>query len=106
MKIDIEGYEYNLIKGIEPSIVKYKPSVLLALHPQIVANTISGKSIVKKIVRRSKLFREHISILRVINKFPNISRTDGVKISSDYILKKIFFKGCLAEEEKELILSF
>lgn len=106
IKIDIEGYEYTLMIGLDKVIKKYRPSVLLALHPQILANTVQGNSILKKMKRRFILIKEHIKLLRSIALFNNIRRVDGSAVTTTELLKEIISKGGLQEKDKELFLSF
>lgn len=38
IKIDAEGSEYDVLQGAQDSIVKFKPNIILALHPPLIKN--------------------------------------------------------------------
>lgn len=106
IKIDIEGYEYTLLKMIGSTLQNYKPILFIALHPQILANTISGQSLIKKITRRTKLIKEHLSLFSALAKAKEVKRSNGTSVSFNQLLLQLLRKGNLEEENKELLLFF
>ena len=106
IKIDIEGYEYKLVKGMEAMIAKYKPFVMLSLHPQIIAKTIEGNSLPQKIARRIKMVKEHKSLFNVIGHFKRITGMDGTPVRLATLMRDIVTRGGLQQDDKELLLSF
>ena len=39
IKIDVEGYEYEVLKGAAETIKTHKPALIVELHPKMTANT-------------------------------------------------------------------
>ncbi len=106
LKIDIEGYEYSLLKELVPTLKKYKPTLFLALHPQILANTIKGQTLKDKIARRYKMVKEHFFLFAILATAKKIRQADGSSVSLNTLLKQILLKGSLDEKNKEFVLVF
>jgi len=37
IKIDVEGWEFEVLKGAEQTIRRYRPALFLSLHPKVLA---------------------------------------------------------------------
>ncbi len=106
IKIDIEGYEYELVKQLIPRIIQHKPTIFLAMHPQIIANSIKGNSIMNKLQRRLKMIKAHKELTAALTPFPYVTNRANEPLSLQYINSKIRSAGMLAEEEKDLLVHF
>lgn len=106
IKIDIEGYEYELIKQLVPRIIQHKPTIFIAMHPQIIANSIKGNSILNKVKRRLKMIKAHKELTAVLAPYPHTLNRFGETYSLDYINNKIRSVGMLDEEERDLLVHF
>jgi FkbM family methyltransferase len=107
LKMDIEGYEYTLLKAILPTLQKHKVTIFLALHPQIVAGMVTGNSIIDKIRRRVGLVNAHKVLLKLKSMAGSVRFAHGIESSDPigHIYRKILTKGQLPEEEKELVIQ-
>jgi FkbM family methyltransferase len=107
LKMDIEGYEYTLLKAILPTLQKHKVTIFLALHPQIVAGTVTGNSIVDKIRRRIGLVSAHNVLLKLKSVARSVQFAHGIESSDPigHIYREILLKGQLPEDQKELIIQ-
>ncbi|MBN8671302.1 MAG: FkbM family methyltransferase [Chitinophagales bacterium] len=106
LKIDIEGYEYELVKRLIPHIIQHKPTIFLAMHPQIIANSIKGNSIMNKLKRRLKMIKVHKELTAALAAFPHVTNRVNETVSLQYINNKIRSAGMLADEEKDLLVHF
>lgn len=106
LKIDIEGYEYELVKQLIPRIIQHKPTIFLAMHPQIIANSIKGNSIMDKLKRRLKMIKAHKELTNALSAFPYAKNRFNNPYSLLDINNKIRSAGMLAEEEKDLLVHF
>lgn len=107
LKMDIEGYEYMLLKDILPTLQKHSVTIFLALHPQIVAGMVTGNSIIDKIRRRVGLVSAHNVLLKLKSIARSVQFAHGIQSADPigHIYKKILTKGLLPEEEKELVIQ-
>lgn len=106
IKIDIEGFEYQLFKYLLPIIQEYKPTIFLAIHPQIMASSVKGNSIISKIKRRLMLVRLHKDITSIVSHFPHTTKIDGTPYPMQELNDNIRNKGRLKEEDKEILMHF
>lgn len=106
IKIDIEGYEYQLLKDLLPTIQEYKPTIFLALHPHLIAGSVEGRSIIAKIRRRLKMVQVHKDLTNVLSTFPFIKRNTGAVYPLSEINNNILTKGMLEETDKDVLLHF
>jgi FkbM family methyltransferase len=107
MKMDIEGYEYTLLQAILPSLQKHKVTIFLALHPQILAGTVTGNSVIDKIRRRASLVSAHKILLKLRSVARSVRFAHGIEEADPigHIYREILFKGQLPEEKKELVIQ-
>jgi FkbM family methyltransferase len=107
LKMDIEGYEYMLLKEILPTLQKHRVTIFLALHPQIVAGMVTGNSIIDKIRRRVGLVSAHNVLLKLKSTARSVQFAHGIQSEDPigHIYRKILTKGLLPEEEKELVIQ-
>jgi hypothetical protein len=107
LKMDIEGYEYTLLKAILPTLQKHHVTIFLALHPQIVAGTVTGNSIIDKIRRRVGLVSAHRILLTLRSVARSVRFAHGIEAKDPigHIFREILVKGQLPEERKELVIE-
>ncbi len=106
LKIDIEGYEYELVKQLVPRIIQHKPTIFLSMHPQIIANSIKGNSIINKIKRRLKMIKAHKELTDALAAFPHATNCLNQPYALQYINSKIRSAGMLADVEKDILVRF
>ena len=107
LKMDIEGYEYTLLRAILPSLQKHHVTIFLALHPQIVAGTVTGNSVIDKIRRRIGLVSAHKVLLKLRSVARSVHFAHGIEAEDPigHIYREILLKGQLPEEQKELVIQ-
>jgi FkbM family methyltransferase len=54
IKIDAEGVEYSVLKGAKESINKFKPKIILALHPTLITNNNNTLEDIYKLIEELK----------------------------------------------------
>ena len=62
MKIDVEGYEFEVIKGLEETIRKAKPIIFLEIHPTLLRNLGRVKDDVINLLEEMNYKTVHSSI--------------------------------------------
>lgn len=108
MKIDIEGYEYKLLRTLLPVWRRHRATVFLALHPQVLSRLVEGNGLWDKFRRRLQLVRAHLPLLRMgayASEVRFAASADGGPIILK-ILLGILLKGDLPADSKELVLRF
>jgi FkbM family methyltransferase len=108
LKMDIEGYEYTLLRAILPTLQRHRVTIFLALHPQIVAGTVTGNSPVDKIRRRIGLISAHNILLKIRSVARSVRFAHGMESPDPigHIYREILLKGQLPEDRKELIIQY
>jgi FkbM family methyltransferase len=108
MKIDIEGYEYRLLRALLPVWKRHRATVFLALHPQILSRLVEGKTVWSKLRRRIRLLGEHLPLLRIQAAAREIHFASGAdpRHAIRRILLSILLHGDLPADRKELVLRF
>jgi FkbM family methyltransferase len=108
LKMDIEGYEYTLLRAILPTLQRHRVTIFLALHPQIVAGTVTGNSPLDKIRRRIGLISAHHILLKIRSVARSVRFAHGMESPDPigHIYREILLKGQLSEDRKELIIQY
>ena len=108
LKMDIEGYEYTLLRAILPTLQRHRVTIFLALHPQIVAGTVTGNSPLDKIRRRIGLISAHHILLKIRSVARSVRFAHGMESPDPigHIYREILLKGQLPEDRKELIIQY
>lgn len=108
LKMDIEGFEYTLLRAILPTLQRHHMTLFLALHPQIIAATVTGNSVFDKFRRRMALISAHkiLPKIRVIAQSVRFAHGGSETDPLGHISRQILLKGQLPEQEKELVIQF
>jgi hypothetical protein len=108
MKIDIEGYEYRLLRALLPVWRRHRATVFLALHPQVLSRLVEGNGLWDKLRRRLRLVRAHLPLLRIgaaAREVRLASGDDGGSVIRQVLLG-ILLRGDLPADGKELVIRF
>jgi FkbM family methyltransferase len=108
MKIDIEGYEYRLLRVLLPMWKRHRATVFLALHPQVLSRLVEGNGLWDKLRRRIRLVRAHLPLLRigVSAREVRFASSADVGMVICKILAGILLKGDIPAGDKELVIRF
>ena len=108
MKIDIEGYEYRLLRALLPLWRRHRATVFLALHPQVLSRLVEGNGLWDKFRRRVRLVRAHLPLLRIGAAAREVRFASGADHGPAVrrVLLGILRTGDLPADTKELVLRF
>jgi FkbM family methyltransferase len=108
LKVDIEGYEYRLLKAMQPTWLKHRPVMFLALHPQILSRTVTGQGLLAKLRRRYLVVKEHYSLLFLHGMAKSIRFVEGGggRLVLYRILLEAILTGKVSERRRELVVRF
>jgi FkbM family methyltransferase len=106
IKIDVEGFEYNMIRKLALISERYHATILLSLHPEVLARTVYGNQLASKIQRRVRLALAHVKIATAFRKTPCKLCLDGCRYPFFEMLVQIFLNGSLEERLKDMVLSY
>lgn len=97
VKIDVEGSELGVLQGMEKTITKFKPAMVVEFHPPSIEEC-GGPDNPRKIYNFLKKHYGSISLLATsfspgTTDIPNISYDDLIKETYDAPARNIFVKG-------------
>lgn len=94
IKMDIEGGEYSLIPSLKVFFESQNTSILLALHPEFLIESIgkSTKGIFKHLRVRYTFYKKHAKVLDALP-FDRIEHADGRPFNKRKYLLKAFIFG-------------
>ena len=106
IKMDIEGAEYDVLQACGDTLARLSNTcLLLELHPHLIAQSITGTSILAKLNRRATLVRKHREIFRNLASFQNVSNCNGSIVSLSKLTRELLRTGNLSPDHRTLLLK-
>ena len=105
IKMDIEGAEYEVLRACGDCLARRShTSLLLELQPHLIAQSVRGNTISKKIRRRARMIRMHRQVRRKLSSFQEISNCHGKLESLSTLEREILKTGSLLPDHRMLLL--
>ena len=105
VKMDIEAAEYDVIPGTSFWRQFNDLSICLSIHPQLIANSITGNGLIAKIRRRIRVVTKTWQLLSIFQYFPYRINVNLEPVTRFNICKQLLFAGHIPSSCKELFLT-
>ena len=105
VNMDIEAAEYDVIPGTSFWRQFNDLSICLSIHPQLIANSITGNGLIAKIRRRIRVVTRTWKLLSIFQYFPYRINAKLEPVTRFNICKQLLFSGRIPSSYNELFLT-
>jgi FkbM family methyltransferase len=103
--MDIEGAEYDVVPYLRLFDDFADVTLVLSLHPHLIARTVQKNDVFSKLIRRIKVVWSTARVLRVYRYFDKVNDSQNNATSKFSILKELALTGALSKARKELFFE-